>query len=551
MSSSIPDITLPPDLSAHAEGTGPRRSRVPVYTNLMPPCNHRCPAGENVQSWLSLAQAGSYKDAWAAIMADNPFPAVSGRVCYHACENACNRGFTDSAVSIHAVERFLGDLGLERRWEIAAGKDTGRKVLVIGAGPCGLSAAYHLRRSGHEVTILEAGPVAGGMMHFGIPAYRLPRDILAKEAGRIAHMGVRMLLDHQVTDLAREQRDGAFDAVFIAIGAQLSRKVDIPAREAGKLLDALSFLRDVDAGQAPKLGRRVAIYGGGNTAMDAARVVQRLAGHEAMIIYRRDRAHMGAHEFEAAEALEEGVTFNWLRSIKGMDGNNITVEVMRLEDGRPVPTGQFETLEADTVILALGQDTDTGFLRNLKGLEFATDGALMVGRDMMTGAPGIFAGGDTVPGERTVAVAIGHGKRAARHIDAWLKGATYVKPPAPPEAGYQDMHLWYRTQAPQRTQVELPAGVRVKDFSEVVGGLTEAEAVFESQRCLSCGNCIECDGCFGACPEDAIIRLGRGKGYEVDLGRCTGCGVCVEQCPCDAIHLLTDSAHPSPAITKA
>ncbi len=531
------DITLPPDLTAHSEGTGPRRSRMPVYNNLMPPCNHRCPAGENIQSWLSYAQAGQYQAAWQALMEDNPFPAVSGRVCYHPCEEACSRNFTDSPVSIHGVERFLGDVALSEGWTVDAGADTGKKVLIIGAGPCGLSAAYHLRRMGHVVEMREAGPIAGGMMHFGIPAYRLPRDILAKEVARITGMGVDILFDHQVTDLAKEREEGGFDAVLIAIGAQLSRKADVPAREAGKILDALSFLRDVDAGLAPKLGRRVAIYGGGNTAMDAARTVQRLSGHEAMIIYRRDRDHMSAHDFEAGEALAEGIKFNWLRTIKGIDGAEITVEVMSLQEGRPVPTGRLETLEADTVILALGQDTDTSFLHNVKGLVFAPDGALVVGNDMMTGTPGIFAGGDSVPGERTVAIAIGHGKKAARHIDAWLKGAQYIKPPSPAQASFSNLHLWYRTAAPRQSEAELPVDIRIKDFSEVRAGLSESEALFESQRCLSCGNCIECDGCFGACPEDAVIRLGKGKGYEIDLHRCTGCGVCVEQCPCDAIHM--------------
>lgn len=546
MNNTTNDITNPADLGAHAAGTGPLRTRRPIYSNRMPPCNHGCPAGENIQSWLALAQAGQYKAAWTAIMEDNPFPAVSGRVCYHPCEEACNRNFTDQAVSIHAVERFLGDLGLERSWTKPPGADTGKKMLIIGAGPCGLSAAYHLRRLGHSVEIHEAGPFAGGMMHFGIPAYRLPREVLAGEVARITGMGVRILLNHAVTDLERERREGAFDAVLIAIGAQLSRKVDIPAREAGKLLDALSFLREVDAGNPPKLGRRVAIYGAGNTAMDAARTVRRLSGHDPLIIYRRDREHMSAHEFEAAEALEEGVKINWLRTIKDIGDGEITVEVMRLEDGHPVPTGQFETLAADNVILALGQDTDTGFLRNIRGLQFAGDGTLIVGEDMGAGCPGIFAGGDTVPGERTVSIAIGHGKRAARHIDAWLNGRTYAKAPNPPPAAYHDLHLWYRTEAPQRIQAELPASQRVKDFAEVRSGLAEPEARFEAQRCLSCGTCIECDGCFGACPEDAIFRLGAGKGYEIDVNRCSGCGVCAEQCPCGALHMTPEPAdHPA------
>lgn len=531
------DITAPPDLTAHPAGTGPRRSQIPVYANGMPPCNHSCPAGENIQSWLALAQAQQYKEAWLAIMDDNPFPAVSGRVCYHPCEKACNRNFSDTTVNIHAVERFLGDLGIREGWRISPGAAGGRKVLIVGAGPCGLSAAYHLRRLGHTVEIREAGPVAGGMMHFAIPAYRLPRNILEQEISRIIEMGVTIRCNHPVKDLAREREEGAFDAVLVAVGAQLSHKIDIPAREAGKILDALHFLKSVDAGSPPALGRRVAVYGGGNTAMDAARTAQRLTGQDAIIIYRRDQKHMSAYDFEAAEAMEEGVKINWLRTIKNIDGDSITVEIMRMEKGEPVPTGEYETLEADNLILALGQDTDTAFLRNIQGLGFAKDGALVIGKDMSTGAPGIFAGGDVVPGERSVAIAIGHGKRAARHIDGWLKEIPYTKPPSPKTASFRHLHRWYRTEAPQRPEPELQPEIRVKDFSEVRAGLTEGEALFEAQRCLSCGNCTECDGCFGACPESAIIPLGKDKGYKIDLQRCTGCGVCVEQCPCDAMQM--------------
>jgi len=540
------DITLPPDLTAHPVGTGPLRSHIPVYSNGMPPCNHSCPAGENIQSWLALAQAHHFEEAWLAIMDDNPLAAVSGRVCYHPCEKACNRNFTDTTVNIHAVERFLGDLALQRNWRVTPGADTGKRVLIIGAGPCGLSAAYHLRRLGHFVEMREAGPVAGGMLHFGIPAYRLPRDILEREIARIIDLGVICRCDHPVRDLARVQEEEAFDAVLVAVGAQLSHKADIPAREAGKILDALQFLKSVDEGNPPRLGRRVAVYGGGNTAMDAARTAQRLTGEEAMIIYRRDQKHMSAYDIEAAEALEEGVKINWLRTIREIDGSNIIVEKMRMEKGEPVPTGQFETLEADSLILALGQDTDTTFLRNVQGLTFAADGTLIVGKDMSTGRPGIFAGGDVVPGERSVAIAIGHGKRAARHIDAWLKGSSYAKPPSPKTASFRHLHRWYRTDAPKRTQPEIAPDIRVKDFTEIRAGLMEAEAIFEAQRCLSCGNCTECDGCFGACPENAIVRLGKDKGYQIDLQRCTGCGVCVEQCPCDAMHLVPYAAAQNP-----
>lgn len=539
MSSQKKDLTSPSDLHSHSEGTGALRTQIPVYTDFLPPCNHACPAGENIQAWLSLAQEGRYEEAWQQLVQDNPLPAVHGRVCYHPCEDHCNRAEIDTSVSIHAVERFLGDKALEEGWQVKFDQATsGKKVLVVGGGPSGISAAYHLRRAGHEVEIREAGPMLGGMMHFGIPPYRLPRNILDTEIRRIENMpGISVRLNHKVADIVREKEEGGFDAAFIAIGAHLSKKVDIPSRDAGQILDAVSFLKETEQGQAPKLGRRVAIYGGGNTAMDAARVAKRL-GYEPLIIYRRDRAHMPAHEFEADEALAEGVKINWLRSIKEIDNTAIKVEIMRVnEEGRPVGTGEFETLEADSLILALGQETDTAFLKDVPGIEFDADGRVKVGPDMMTGAQGIFAGGDMVPSERTVTVAVGHGKKAARFIDAFLTGKSYRPAGKHPVVGYERLHVWYQTWAPKRDQAQVDEVVRVRDFREVVGGLSEREARYEAQRCLSCGNCFECDGCYGACPEGAVIKLGKGNRYRFDYDLCTGCAVCYEQCPCHAIEM--------------
>jgi NADPH-dependent glutamate synthase beta subunit-like oxidoreductase len=509
--------------------------------DFLPPCNHACPAGENIQAWLALLMTGDHEGAWRKLTEENPMPAIHGRVCYHPCEDGCNRTYIDQPVSIHAAERFLGDMAIEKEWSFDLPKtSSGKRVLIVGAGPSGLSAAYHLRRLGHEVTVREAGPVAGGMMHFGIPAYRLPRNIIHAEVDRIERMGVRFELNHKVTDLLQEKTEGRFDAVFVAVGAHLAKKTEIPNREAGKILDALTFLKDVEMGEAPRLGRRVAIYGGGNTAMDAARVAKRL-GYEPLIIYRRDREHMPAHEFEADEALSEGVKINWLRSIKEIDGSEIHVEVMTIdENGRPQGTGQFETLEADSLILALGQDTDTAFLGGIPGITFSSDGVVDVGRDMMTGHPGIFAGGDMVPSERTVTIATGHGKKAARHIDGYLRNITYQPAAKHPVVGFERLHVWYKTDAPKRTQAERDVEARVTDFSEVVGGLTPDQARYEAMRCLSCGNCFECDGCYGACPEDAVIKLGKGNRYQYDYTKCTGCAVCYEQCPCHAIEMIDE-----------
>jgi formate dehydrogenase beta subunit len=529
---------------ARQKSTGPVRSQRPIYVDLLPPCNSACPAGEDIQAWLGLAQAAKFRDAWEALVRDNPMPAVHGRVCYHPCETSCNRKDLDSAVGIHAVERFLGDLAVKEGWPMPVGAaPTGKRVLVVGAGPSGLSAAYHLRRLGHGVEIHEAGPLPGGMLHFGIPAYRLPREDLMKEIRQIEATGVKIVLNHRVDDVLAEQRAGGFDAVFIAIGAHLSKHVDIPARDAVKVLDAVSLLRDVEAGEAPLLGRRVVIYGGGNTAMDAARTARRLGAEEAMIVYRRDRAHMPAHEFEADEALAEGVKIKWLTSIKAIDGGDLTVEVMRIDaNGRAEPTGQFETLKADAVVLALGQDADSGFLRQIPEIAYQADGTVLVGPDMMTGRAGIFAGGDMVPSQRSVTIATGHGKKAARSIDAWLRGVVYSRPGKHPIIDFAGLNLPIYADAARSAEHELSVEARRAGFDEVVSGLSESEALHEAKRCLSCGNCFECDNCYAACPEDAIRKLGPGRRYEINYSLCTGCAVCVEQCPCHAMDMIAEPA---------
>ncbi len=528
--------------SSLANKTGSWRTEKPVYLDRLPPCNNACPAGENIQQWLYHAEEGDYEAAWREIMKNNPMPGIMGRACYHPCEDSCNRASIDFPVGIHAVERFLGDLAIKQGWNVKVeAKPSGKHVLVVGAGPSGLSAAYHLALLGHKVTIHEAGPMAGGMMRFGIPKYRLPREILDAEVKRITDLGVTLKLNTKVADLAQTMKDGKFDAVFLAVGAHLAKRAYIPAGDAGKIMDALQLLKGIETGDKPLLGRRVLIYGGGNTAMDAARSAKRLGASEAIVVYRRTREKMPAHDFEVQEAAEEGVMFKWLSTIKAEAEGKFTIEKMKLDDkGKPQPTGEFETIEADSCVLALGQDVDLSFLSHVEGLT-VTDGVVEVGKDMMTGHAGVFAGGDMVPTERTITVAVGHGKKAARYIDGYLRGTTYAPAPKHDLAKIENLNPWYYTDAPKTQQPTLSVARRSSSFDEVVGGLTTDNALFEARRCLSCGNCFECDNCYGVCPDNAVIKLGPGKRFKFNYDYCKGCGLCEQECPCGAIKMVPEN----------
>jgi len=521
--------------------TGSWRNSRPEYVHRLPPCNNACPAGEDIQGWLADAESGDYEAAWRKLTVHNPLPAVMGRVCYHPCEGACNRKEIDDAVGINSVERFLGDAALANGWSFPKpATETGNRVLIVGAGPSGLSAAYHLRRFGHAVTIREAGPLAGGMMRFGIPKYRLPRDVLDCEIGRIVDMGVTIQCNSKVEDIAQDMKAGGFDAAFLAVGAHIARRAYIPAGEAARVLDAVQVLRSMEGENRPLLGRRVVVYGGGNTAIDVARTAKRLGAEEAVIVYRRTREKMPAHDFEIEEALEEGVMMKWLSTIKNVEAGSITVEKMALDaKGFPQPTGEFERLEADSVVLALGQDVDLALLQGVPGL-VVEDGVVKVGPNMMTGAPGVFAGGDMVPSERTVTVAVGHGKKAARHIDAWLRGGKYEPAPKHELASYDKLNPWYYGDAPQIVRPMLELARRTSTFEEVVHGLDETNALYEARRCLSCGNCFECDNCYGVCPDNAVNKLGPSKGFEFNYDYCKGCGLCATECPCGAIQMLPE-----------
>jgi NADPH-dependent glutamate synthase beta subunit-like oxidoreductase len=533
-------VTLGPG-SSSADLTGTWRTERAAYVERVAPCGNACPAGEDVRSWLYDAESGGsgYEAAWRRIMEVNPLPAVMGRVCYHPCETACNRGILDESVGINSVERFLGDEAIRQGWTVTVDSpSTGKRVLVVGAGPAGLSAAYHLAMAGHHVTLREASDQPGGMLRYAIPRYRLPREVLAAEIERILALGIHLECGAEVQDLDAELEEGRFDAVLLAVGARLARRTYLPAGSASRVLDALKVLRSVAEDEPPLLGRRVAVYGGGNTALDAARTAKRLGADDAVVVYRRTRERMPAHDQEVREAEEEGITFRWLSTIDDVDADGITLEEMELDEtGFPRPTGRATHLAADSVVLALGQESDLALIGQGSGVA-VDDGVVTIDPDSMaTDRRGVFAAGDVAPGERSVTVAVGHGRRAAAGIDAYLSGRTVVAAQQVDVASYEALNTWYFEDAPRQHRPRLEQVRRQSTFDEVVQDLDAPTALYEARRCLSCGGCISCDNCFALCPDNAVIKLGPAKAYVVDLDYCKGCGLCVEECPTGSMRM--------------
>ncbi len=517
--------------------TGSWRTERPVYLDRLPPCNQTCPAGENIQQWLYHTENGEYKEAWEEIMKNNPFPAVMGRVCYHSCETACNRVQLDDAVGINSVERFLGDQALINQWKIKPGKTSGKKVMIIGAGMAGLACAYHLRLFGHDVTVFESSPKPGGMVRYGIPKYRMPNEKLTAEINRIEEMGVKIELNTKIEDVIATKEEHGFDAVFISIGAQNANLIDIKSDGSVPSLSAVAVLRKVEDDTSTNLHGNVVIYGGGNTAIDVARSAVRMGAKSVKVVVRSTQDKMPAHHEEINEALEEGVEVVSLRSISEISKGQLVLEEMKASgDDRPESTGKFESIEASVVVQALGQNVDESLFDNLDELKLE-DGVLGVDTHLMSAIDGVFAGGDMIPSERNVTVAIGHGKKAAKNIDQWLHGKFEKSSEKHEVVDYSMMNTWYYSDAPRTVRPVLDVIRRTSGFAEVVGDLDETSAAFEARRCMSCGNCFECDNCYGVCPDNAVIKLGSGKRFEFKYDYCKGCAMCAEECPCGAIKM--------------
>ena len=547
--------------------TGTWKSAQPLFIDRVSPCNQQCPAGEDITGYMYLVGQGRYEEAWRLIMEENPFPAIMGRVCFHTCEERCNRTEHDDAVSIHMVERFIGDYGLANSLRITVpGPERKERVAIVGAGPAGLTAAYHLRKMGNGVSIFDSNQKPGGMMRYGIPSYRLPKEVLDGEISRLDDMGVEFKMAVKVgKDVTWDSLDNEFEAVFMGIGAWEETSLGIEGLNKKGIYNALEFLEDINLGKEPKTGKRIAVIGGGNSAIDCARVSRRL-GAAVTIVYRRSEAEMPAHTEEIEMAREEGVRFLFLASPKAIYGEEtvagVKLEKMALGEmddsgrRRPVPTGETFDIDCDGMITAIGEATRVG---DLPPFTSHRGGVVEADRMGQTTHLRFFAGGDIIDIPHTVTHAIGSGKRAAVAIDrflrgiendkdspdqftwgesgtinlAWLKGTSLFcrRNPSLEVVDYTDMNPFYFDCLPGVKTKRIPVDERLKGFQEVSEPFSEEEVISEARRCFNCGSCTECGNCCIFCPENSIKRDPDGYGYVADMDFCKGCGICVNECP--------------------
>ncbi len=529
--------------------TGSWRHVRPVYKDRMSPCEVGCPAGEKIPVYFDLVRQERYEEAWHKILEDNPIPGVTGRVCYHPCEGQCNRAGYDEAVAVHNIERFVADKNLKNRnLPPALESHKSEKVAIVGSGPSGLSCAYQLARRGYRAVIYEADHEAGGMLKYGIPDYRLPKRILRKEIKDIESVGVEIRTDSRIGGNVPWSELEKYDAVFLGVGAMRSRKMDVPGEELKGVYSGVDFLRELNTGSIPKIGRNVLVVGGGNTAVDAARSALRL-GKKATILYRRTRNEMPAVPEEIEEAEKEGVRIEFLVApvrITGAKGKLSRIELVRMKLGepdesgrrRPVPVkGSQFFMNADTVISAIGEEPDLSFLP----YSFLKKGVrLFVDDDHSTGVPGIFAGGDAATNPNgTVVNAIRAGKNAAISIDEFLGWRTKSNGVSHDVVRPENVNTFY---FPHESRVKVPRISAEKSksaFAEVNKTITESQALAEADRCFTCGTCLHCDVCMTFCPDVAISKDEAGE-YVIDYDHCKGCGICVNECPREAMELVPE-----------
>ncbi len=525
--------------------TGTWRTASPDYQDIPSPCHGACPVNGLIAKWIRQVSDKDYHGAWTTLVDNNPFPSIAGRICHHPCETSCNRVEHDAAVSICALERFVGDMALKEGWQFPKPvKQLKQSVAVVGGGPAGLSAAYQLARRGFRVSLYEARDQLGGLLRYGIPAYRLDKGILDAEINRIVALGVEVNLNAGVADAgALKALREKHDAVFLATGATRSKALPGLDYSQNWVVDSAAFLASTNAGEPCDLGQHLVVIGGGSAAIDVARTARRL-GRKVTILALEPDALLPAQRAEVVEAQEEGIEFvcgAMMQSVVA-SADTLTLNCTRVDFEPGESRGEFSiseiensefTLSAGGIIPSIGQDVDLakyGDLMARAGPVIGTDG------NWQTSSPGIFAGGDVASMDRFVTQAVGMGKDAAIAI------ARFVDPEQPateswsdPEAAFGVINTAYHSSEERNTPANTAVDTRLQSFQEVQQKLSTRAAQIEAARCFSCGTCIYCDNCFYYCPDMAITKLD--QGYEVKTDYCKGCGLCVAECPTGAINM--------------
>ncbi|NQU65892.1 MAG: FAD-dependent oxidoreductase [SAR324 cluster bacterium] len=540
-------------------GKKSQSTKLPRYVAKMPPCADTCPSSEDIRGYLTyIAQSEEYgrtfeesmEQAWYMLTDKNPMPAVMGRVCPHPCESACNRKDKDSAVSINKVELSIGQFGLEKNLalKVLTKEKTGKKIAVIGSGPSGISCAYQLARKGHSVTVFESKSEPGGMIRWGIPAYRLPRKIIQAEYQRIFDLGVDFKPNTKVgKDISLDQLKSDFDAIYNAIGAQVGWSLGLVGEDSSNVYTGVEFLYKHNMQEAMNIGNKVIVVGGGDTAMDVARSCKRM-GADVTIVYRRSRNEMPAIAEDIVGAEEEGINFNFLctpTKLQVADGKVTGMACVRMVLGEPDESGRASfsvvagsdfDISATSLIPSISQEADFEGMEELKNAKNWTSTATDFGRVTETGK--IWAGGDVTRALGLVTEAVGDGRLAAEDMDRFLMGIEYKKPDAMPVISSATMHMQHYPDAARNFISEKPGAERISNFDEYIIPFDIDAIKAEAARCMSCGQCYDCENCWKFCGDGAVNKLPKGQHFEFNLDKCIGCSKCMEECPCGLIDMI-------------